>query len=177
MVSPLRRQLCLNPVRLTGCGPRLRCAHPWTVRACYASPHSPPAKLDSDKFDDSPADQTGWLDCIMYAGSWGSNPNPAGAPPQTPFRRGFGGGSAQWGVGAGAPSGTWGGAPTAQAPTHPTGYASPLYDHYDLSEMFLRFSGRSNLSAINFVHMHYGLRCFFVFRQKLNKSNVHVERG
>ncbi len=27
-----------------------------------ARPHSPPPKLDSDKFDDSTADETGWLD-------------------------------------------------------------------------------------------------------------------
>ncbi len=39
-----------------GLGPRLRCAHPRTVRV--RSPHSPPVKLDSDKFDNSTADRT-----------------------------------------------------------------------------------------------------------------------
>ncbi len=54
MVSPLRRHICLNPVWLgMGCRPRLRRAHPRTVRARYASPHSPPAKLDSAKFGSS----------------------------------------------------------------------------------------------------------------------------
>ncbi len=32
-----------------------------TVRARYASPHSPPAKLDSDKFGDEAGDETGGL--------------------------------------------------------------------------------------------------------------------
>ncbi len=37
-------------------------AHLRTVRARYTSLQSPPAKLDSDKFDSSRRDQTGWLD-------------------------------------------------------------------------------------------------------------------
>ncbi len=36
-----------------------------TVRARYARPHSPPAKLDSDKFGKTAADQTCWLDWVM----------------------------------------------------------------------------------------------------------------
>ncbi len=36
-----------------GCVPRFRCVHTRTVRARYACPRRQPAKLDSDKFDDS----------------------------------------------------------------------------------------------------------------------------
>ncbi len=58
------------------CGPRLPCAHPQTVRVRYAGPHSPPAKLDSDKFDNLTVDQTGWLKIESCTQG-------VGAPPQT----------------------------------------------------------------------------------------------
>ncbi len=58
-----REEPNLSESSLAGWAPalRLRCAQPQAVRARYASPQSPPAKLDSDKFDDSTADQTGGL--------------------------------------------------------------------------------------------------------------------
>ncbi len=43
-----------------GCGPRLHCAHPRTVRAQRALTHNPPAKLDLDKATKR-RDQTGGL--------------------------------------------------------------------------------------------------------------------
>ncbi len=56
--SPLRHQICLNPVWQLELWPRpqVHCTHPWTVRVCYASPNSPPAQLLLT------ADQTGWPD-------------------------------------------------------------------------------------------------------------------
>ncbi len=46
---------------LVGCGLRLSSAQPSTVRDRYAHPHSPPPKLDSDKFGDEAGDQTGGM--------------------------------------------------------------------------------------------------------------------
>ncbi len=51
----------LSESSLAGWAPalRLRCTQPRAVRARYASPQSPPAKLNSDKFGSSRRDQTG----------------------------------------------------------------------------------------------------------------------
>ncbi len=66
-------------------------AHPRTVRAPYASPHSLLAKLDSDKFGDSRRTKPGGL---MESRTQG-----VGAPPQTPDTMGSGIGSHQRGLG------------------------------------------------------------------------------
>ncbi len=58
----LAAQICLNPVWLGGLRSASASAQPRAVRARSASPQSPPAKLDSDKFGSSRRDQTGWLD-------------------------------------------------------------------------------------------------------------------
>ncbi len=96
------------------CGPRLRCANPRTVWARYASPHSPPAKPDLDKFGSSRRTKLVGLieSCTQGVGaspqecSWRLSPQtPAGAPPQTPFTRGSGGGAPSFTLGGlGAPS-------------------------------------------------------------------------
>ncbi len=54
----------LSESSLAGWAPvlRLRCSQPRTVRARYANPQSPPAKLDSDKFGDEAARPNRWLD-------------------------------------------------------------------------------------------------------------------
>ncbi len=59
-----REEPNLSESSLAGWAPvlRLRCAQPRRVQARYASPQSPPAKLDSDKFGSSRRDKTGWLD-------------------------------------------------------------------------------------------------------------------
>ncbi len=61
----LRRQICLNPSWLGGLVYVFASAQQSTDRARYARPHSLPGKLSSDKFANSAADQTSWLDCIM----------------------------------------------------------------------------------------------------------------
>ncbi|MCP3663247.1 MAG: hypothetical protein GY696_12260 [Gammaproteobacteria bacterium] len=53
MVSPLRLQICLNPVWLGG----LRSSASLRSPSDRSGPYSPTAKLD-----DSKAEQTGWLD-------------------------------------------------------------------------------------------------------------------
>ncbi len=72
----LRRQICLNPVWLGGLAKFVGVCLAGGLRSSaslqltlgpfglttYASPHSPPTKQDSDKFGDSTADETGWLD-------------------------------------------------------------------------------------------------------------------
>ncbi len=96
-----------------GCGPWLRCAHP---RTPYASPHSPPAKLDSNLAPRGKAKPVGLIESFgspsqtpgrlhrknIARGSaprpcWGSTPNP------TALRRGSGT-QHQRGSGDGAPS-------------------------------------------------------------------------
>ncbi len=63
LVSPLRRQICLNPVWLDGLRSSASLRSPSDRSG--SGPHSPHAKLASDQFDDSTADQTGWLDWVM----------------------------------------------------------------------------------------------------------------
>ncbi len=102
---------------------RLRCAQPRAVRARYASPQSPPAKLDSDKFGSSRRDQTGWLGAASPQDRcWGLRPQtPAGSPPQTPL--GLRPRSC-WGLPPRDPllNGVWGGATDS---IKPTGLVSP----------------------------------------------------
>ncbi len=88
-----------------GRDPRLRC--PRTVRARYASPQSPPAKLDSDKFGDSRRTKpAGLIESCTQLDRWVSAPNPVHEE---------GGGCPQRGSGR---------APTAGGPT----LATPLLE-------------------------------------------------
>ncbi len=92
-------------------------AQPSTVRAPYASPQSPPAKLDSDKFGSSRRTKPVGLIESCTQGVGAMPPNPGAASPQ----------ECRWGSaprpplglrpkprsgGGGASSGVWGGAPS-----------------------------------------------------------------
>ncbi len=62
LVSPLRRQIFLNPVWLGGLRYSASLRSPSDRSGERALTHSPPAKPVSDKFGSSLRDQTGWLD-------------------------------------------------------------------------------------------------------------------
>ncbi len=107
LVSPLRRKICRNPVWMVGCGPRLHCAHTRTVRARYACPAHPANWIQINLTTrwrtksagliesytqgvGSPPQTPGQLRRKNEAGfppgpRWGSAPNPAGPPTQTPL--------------------------------------------------------------------------------------------
>ncbi len=112
--SPVWSRIIAKFVRIqfgwVGCGPRLRCAHPRSIQTRYASPHSPLAKLDLEKFGSSRRTKpVGLIESF-------------GAPPQTPGRfrsKNVAGGSAPakprsaGGLGEGAPCGGLGAEPPA----------------------------------------------------------------
>ncbi len=71
---------------------------PFGLATRYASPHSPPAKLDSDKFGDS---RRAKPDGLIESCTQG-----VGAQPQNSFRWGSGGSSSQQGLGRSPTVGT-----------------------------------------------------------------------